>query len=69
VPLLPEGSGFVGEMRIPYRIAGDDVLLWRKGSGSNKFGCIRMLPALALDGRLITESDDILLAFKATSGP
>jgi glutathione S-transferase len=58
------------EKRIPYRIRkvtmfcyGEKELWFRRVVPSG------MLPALELDGRLITESDDILLALERAFGP
>ncbi|APD48881.1 glutathione S-transferase family protein [Synechococcus sp. CS-602] len=58
------------EMRIPYRIGKVTMFCYgEKESWFKQLVPSGMLPALALDGRLITESDDILLALEATFGP
>mmetsp|Transcript_110578 Transcript_110578/g.276949 ORF Transcript_110578/g.276949 Transcript_110578/m.276949 type:complete len:413 (+) Transcript_110578:99-1337(+) len=61
---------FLEEKRIPYRIAKVTMRCygpkerWYLAKVPNG-----MLPALELDGRLITESDDILAALEAAFGP
>jgi glutathione S-transferase len=61
---------FLEERRIPYKIA--KVTMRCYGPKEKWFTDIvpsGMLPALALDGQLITESDDILEALEAAFGP
>ncbi len=58
------------EKRIPYRIRKVTMFCY----GEKEHWFLRrvpsgMLPAVELDGRLITESDDILLALEAAFGP
>ena len=48
---------------------GNDALLWQQGTLVSAPCPQGMLPALDLDGRLITESDEILLQLEATFGP
>ena len=56
--------------RIPYRIRKVTMRCYgRKESWFLQRVPSGMLPALDLDGRLITESDDILLALEASFGP
>jgi len=72
VPLLPEVWLWLEEDAVPYRIARVTMFCYgEKGKlGSNNWCPSGMLPALALDGRLITEmAIDILLALEATFRP
>jgi glutathione S-transferase len=58
------------EKQIPYRI--EKVTMFCYGEKESWYKCkvpSGMLPALELDGRLITESDDILWALEQTFGP
>ena len=58
------------EKRIPYRI--EKVTMFCYGTKEDWYKKIvpsGMLPALALDGQIITESDDILLALEKAFGP
>lgn len=58
------------EKRIPYRI--EKVTMFCYGEKEAWYKCkvpSGMLPALELDGKLITESDDILMALERTFGP
>ena len=58
------------EKKIPYRI--QKVTMFCYGQKEDWYKRIvpsGMLPALALDGRIITESDDILLALEQAFGP
>jgi len=58
------------EQRIPYRI--EKVTMFCYGQKERWYKRLvpsGMLPALELDGRLITESDDILLALEQAFGP
>lgn len=58
------------EKRVPYRV--EKVTMFCYGTKEEWYRRIvpsGMLPALALDGRIITESDDILLALEAAFGP
>lgn len=58
------------EKQIPYRIEKVTMFCYgEKEAWYKKKVPSGMLPALALDGRLITESDDILLALERTFGP
>lgn len=61
---------FLEEKQIPYRVAKVTMRCY----GSKERWYLAkvpngMLPALELDGRIITESDDILAALEATFGP
>ena len=58
------------EKRIPYRI--EKVTMFCYGTKEEWYKKIvpsGMLPALALDGQIITESDDVLMALENTFGP
>ncbi|MBE9137776.1 glutathione S-transferase family protein [Nodosilinea sp. LEGE 07088] len=58
------------EKQVPYRI--QKVTMFCYGEKETWYKCkvpSGMLPALELDGRMITESDDILLALEAAFGP
>ena len=58
------------EKKIPYRI--EKVTMFCYGTKENWYKQIvpsGMLPALAIDGQIITESDDILMALERTFGP
>ena len=58
------------EQRIPYRI--EKVTMFCYGTKEDWYKKLvpsGMLPALALDGKIITESDDILLALENAFGP
>ncbi len=58
------------EKQIPYRIEKITMFCYGKKEAWYKRKVPSgMLPALELDGRLITESDDILLALERTFGP
>lgn len=58
------------EKQIPYRIEKITMFCYgEKESWYKRKVPSGMLPALELDGRLITESDDILLALEQTFGP
>jgi glutathione S-transferase len=58
------------EKQIPYRIEKVTMFCYgEKESWFRRKVPSGMLPALELDGRLITESDDILLALEQTFGP
>ena len=58
------------EQQIPYRIEKITMFCYGKKEAWYKRKVPSgMLPALELDGRLITESDDILLALERTFGP
>lgn len=58
------------EKQIPYRIEKVTMFCYgEKESWYKRKVPSGMLPALELDGRLITESDDILLALERTFGP
>lgn len=58
------------EKQIPYRIEKVTMFCYgEKESWYKRKVPSGMLPALELDGRLITESDDILLALEQTFGP
>lgn len=58
------------EKRIPYRIEKVTMFCYgTKEAWYKKIVPSGMLPALSLDGRLITESDDILAALENTFGP
>jgi glutathione S-transferase len=58
------------EKRIPYRIRKVTMFCYgEKESWFRRLVPSGMLPALELDGRLITESDDILLALERAFGP
>ena len=58
------------ERRIPYRIGKVTMVCYgEKESWYRRLVPSGMLPALALDGRLITESDRILEALELTFGP
>lgn len=57
------------EKQIPYRIKKVTMFCYgEKESWYKRIAPSGMLPALELDGRLITESDDILLALERTFG-
>ncbi len=58
------------EKQIPYRI--EKVTMFCYGEKENWYKRLvpsGMLPAIALDGRIITESDDILMALERVFGP
>lgn len=58
------------EQQIPYRIAKVTMFCYgEKEAWYKRKVPSGMLPALELDGRIITESDDILLALEAAFGP
>ena len=58
------------EKRIPYRIEKVTMFCYgQKESWYKRKVLSGMLPALELDGRLITESDDILIALERAFGP
>ncbi len=58
------------EKQIPYRIKKVTMFCYgEKERWYKKIVPSGMLPALELDGRIITESDDILLALEAAFGP
>ena len=58
------------EKRIPYRIEKVTMFCYgNKEAWYKKIVPSGMLPALALDGQIITESDDILIAIENTFGP
>lgn len=58
------------EKQIPYRIEKVTMFCYgKKESWYKRKVPSGMLPALELDGRLITESDDILMALENTFGP
>jgi glutathione S-transferase len=58
------------EKRIPYRIAKVTMFCYgEKESWYKRKVPSGMLPALELDGRMITESDDILIALERAFGP
>jgi len=58
------------EKQIPYRIEKVTMFCYgEKESWYKRLVPSGMLPAIALDGRLITESDDILLALEEVFGP
>ncbi|WP_099239526.1 glutathione S-transferase family protein [Synechococcus sp. BDU 130192] len=58
------------EMRIPYRIKKVTMFCYgEKEAWYKQKVPSGMLPALELDGRMITESDDILLALEQAFGP
>ena len=58
------------EKQIPYRIEKITMFCYGKKEAWYKRKVPSgMLPALELDGRLLTESDDILLALERTYGP
>ncbi|WP_126146778.1 glutathione S-transferase family protein [Synechococcus elongatus] len=58
------------EKQIPYRIAKVTMFCYgEKETWYKRKVPSGMLPALELDGRIITESDDILLALESTFGP
>ncbi|WP_255089454.1 MULTISPECIES: glutathione S-transferase family protein [unclassified Synechococcus] len=58
------------EKRIPYRIRKVTMVCYgEKEPWFKRLVPSGMLPALDLDGRLITESDDILLALESAFGP
>jgi glutathione S-transferase len=58
------------ERRIPYRIRKVTMVCYgEKESWFRRLVPSGMLPALQLDGRLITESDDILVALERAFGP
>jgi len=58
------------EKQIPYRVEKVTMFCYgEKESWYKRKVPSGMLPALELDGRLITESDDILLALERTFGP
>ena len=58
------------EKQIPYRIEKVTMFCYgEKESWYKKQVPSGMLPAIKLDGRLITESDDILIALEKTFGP
>ncbi len=58
------------EKRIPYRVEKVTMFCYgEKEAWYKKIVPSGMLPALALDGRLITESDEILFALEAPFGP
>jgi glutathione S-transferase len=57
------------EKRIPYRIEKVTMFCYgEKESWYKRIVPSGMLPAIALDGRIITESDDILIALEAAFG-
>lgn len=61
---------FLEEKRVPYRVAKVTMRCYgKKEQWYLKKVPNGMLPALELDGRMITESDDILLALEAAFGP
>ncbi|MEL6181910.1 MAG: glutathione S-transferase family protein [Myxococcota bacterium] len=58
------------EKQLPYRVSKVTMFCYgQKEAWYRKRVPSGMLPALELDGRLITESDDILLALEAEFGP
>jgi glutathione S-transferase len=58
------------EKRIPYRIEKVTMFCYgEKEAWYKRKVPSGMLPALELDGRMITESDDILMALERTFGP
>jgi glutathione S-transferase len=58
------------EKRVPYRIRKVTMFCYgEKESWFRKLVPSGMLPALQLDGRIVTESDDILMALEASFGP
>ena len=59
------------EKRIPYRIkkVHQCFATGKRSAGTRKKVPSGMLPALDLDGRLVTESDDILLTLESAFGP
>lgn len=58
------------EKQIPYRIEKVTMFCYgEKESWYKRIVPSGMLPALALDGRMITESDDILIALESAFGP
>ncbi len=58
------------EKQIPYRIKKVTMFCYgEKERWSKRIVPSGMLPALELDGRIITESDDILMALESTFGP
>jgi len=58
------------EKRVPYRIEKVTMFCYgEKESWYKRIVPSGMLPALELDGQMITESDDILMALEATFGP
>ncbi len=58
------------EKQVPYRIEKVTMFCYGKKEDWYKAKVPSgMLPAIALDGRLITESDDILMALEETFGP
>ena len=67
---LPEGVVWLEEQQVPYRI--EKVTMFCYGEKEAWFKRLvpsGMLPALAIDGQLITESDRILLVLEAAFGP
>merc|ERR1719238_1759041 len=61
---------FLEEKRVPYRVAKVTMRCYgQKEPWYLKKVPSGMLPALELDGRIITESDDILAALEAAFGP
>jgi len=58
------------EKRVPYRIEKVTMFCYgNKEAWYKKIVPSGMLPALSLDGKIITESDDILVALESTFGP
>lgn len=58
------------EKRVPYRVEKVTMFCYgKKEDWYKKIVPSGMLPALALDGQIITESDDILLALERAFGP
>lgn len=61
---------FLEEKRVDYKIAKVTMFCYGEKEAWYKRICPSgMLPALALDGKLITESDDILIALESQFGP